>query len=411
MKFSKNDVYAIQLMYYFMKQQEYQVVSVRQNKHDIWLANPKREELPVIHINSKPVFNENEETKYVQNVYRAVLDLIQREGKLLNINTIDIDFKLDNPAIEEIEMWNEHISDETIKESFNGIETAIKEVDETKIQEEFAKTTIEIERITKAKRKEEMKKNRFIPKVSIVFILICCIAYGIEGTLINHYGFDMGIILSGAMYKPLMIVNGEWYRMLSAGFLHLNLFHLFMNTIALYNMGTIAERMYNKKQYVFILLMSILMGNALSFIANGNVIALGISGGVFGVMGAMLVNFIDTGAFKNKLLRTNVIMLVFINFLISMGPGIDAFGHIGGFVIGAALGILFTKSAKLQPYKIHVNICYAILIVVSIYLVFNTHQLNNPEVEVDKAIIETYKGMDRVEEANKFNEGLKDLYN
>ena len=82
MNYSTNDIYVIQLVNYLVSQADYQIVTVQQQKNDIWMVNAKHDTYPVIRLCSDPA-GIMYDKDYIRQIHRAILDLIQREGTLL----------------------------------------------------------------------------------------------------------------------------------------------------------------------------------------------------------------------------------------------------------------------------------------------------------------------------------------
>ena len=95
------------------------------------------------------------------------------------------------------------------------------------------------------------------------------------------------LILFGAKYNPL-ILEGEWWRLITPMFLHIGLIHLVMNSFALYYLGTAVERIYGRYRFLFIYLFAGFAGTLASFLFSPDSISAGASGGIFGLFGALL---------------------------------------------------------------------------------------------------------------------------
>src|SRR5690606_36651475 len=94
------------------------------------------------------------------------------------------------------------------------------------------------------------------------------------------------LIEYGAKFNQL-IVAGEWWRFITPIFLHIGILHLLMNSLALYYLGSIVEKIYGSGRFLFIYLFSGFLGALGSFIFNPSISA-GASGAIFGCFGALL---------------------------------------------------------------------------------------------------------------------------
>jgi rhomboid protease GluP len=145
----------------------------------------------------------------------------------------------------------------------------------------------------------------------------------------------------GAKYGPA-VAAGEYWRLLTAVFIHIGLFHLIANTIGLLIFGGMVERAYGMGAFLAIYLLAGVFGNLASY-AAGPTVSAGASGAVFGIVGAfgayLLVNRRVLGDLaRRSLWGLVVIVAINIGFGLSVG-GVDNWAHLGGLLSGGILGI------------------------------------------------------------------------
>jgi membrane associated rhomboid family serine protease len=129
------------------------------------------------------------------------------------------------------------------------------------------------------------------------------------------------------------VAHGDWWRVLTAAFLHYGPFHLLLNMLALYWFGTALEQRIGSGRFLAIYIVSGLAGSAGALIAAPTEPTVGASGAIFGILGAGLVLEQQRDyVFGGSALGVIVINLVF-TFSI---PNISIGGHIGGLIGGAA---------------------------------------------------------------------------
>lgn len=147
------------------------------------------------------------------------------------------------------------------------------------------------------------------------------------------------LIKFGAKFNPL-ILEGEWWRFFTPIFIHIGLLHLFMNTLALYYLGTMVERLYGNFRFLVIYILAGFSGVLASFIYSPNLSA-GASGAIFGCFGALLYFGVAKPRLFWRTLGLNILVVLGINLAFGFTiPGIDNAGHIGGLIGGfAAAGI------------------------------------------------------------------------
>ena len=143
------------------------------------------------------------------------------------------------------------------------------------------------------------------------------------------------IFENGALFGPY-VAQGDWYRLLSAAFLHYGPIHLGMNMLALWWIGRPLEDWLGPVRYVLLFLVSGLAGSAGALIANPNGITVGASGAIFGILGAAIV----LERQQTYVLGGSAITLLVVNLAFTFAvPGISIGGHLGGLA-GGALAIL-----------------------------------------------------------------------
>ena len=170
-----------------------------------------------------------------------------------------------------------------------------------------------------------------------------------------------------------LVKQGEYYRLLTCMFLHANIYHLAFNMYALYVIGPQVEKYYGKTKYLFIYLISGLLGSLFSAVFMGpNTYSLGASGAIFGLLGSVAYFTYYYRATLQGLLRSQVLPVIVLNLVISvMLKSIDLSAHVGGLIggilISMALGI-GDKGRKSD--EINGVIVLILLFVFMIYLLF-----------------------------------------
>jgi len=154
----------------------------------------------------------------------------------------------------------------------------------------------------------------------------------------------------GALYGPLVVLKGEWWRLFTAMFLHGGMTHILMNMFSLYLIGRGVEVYFEKKAYVSIYLFSGLIGGLASLYMHPNSVGIGASGAIFGVFGALAGFFLahrDKIASHSKAFMKDFAVVLGINLILGLSiPSIDVSAHIGGLVIGLIGGFVISKNPK-----------------------------------------------------------------
>ncbi|MDP9390770.1 MAG: rhomboid family intramembrane serine protease [Actinomycetota bacterium] len=138
-------------------------------------------------------------------------------------------------------------------------------------------------------------------------------------------------VFSALYQRPFLVGLGEWYRLLTAAFLHIGPVHLAMNMLALLVFGSELERQLGRVRFLALYLLSALGGaTAIQLFGDPATPVAGASTAVYGLMGGLGVLMLA----RRQDLRGLLTLLV-INVFISFLPGISLLGHLGGLVAGA----------------------------------------------------------------------------
>jgi membrane associated rhomboid family serine protease len=135
--------------------------------------------------------------------------------------------------------------------------------------------------------------------------------------------------------RSVLADDGEWYRLVTSGFIHFGVIHLAFNMLLLFQLGQLLEPAIGRVRFGLLYFAALLGGSAGALILQPNSLHGGASGAVFGLMGAAFVGLRNRGVnpFSTGI-GTTLILNLLITFTI---PGISIGGHIGG-IIGGAIG-------------------------------------------------------------------------
>jgi len=147
--------------------------------------------------------------------------------------------------------------------------------------------------------------------------------------------------------KNYKIINDlEIWRLFTSMFLHGDALHLFSNMVSLLIFGAYVELSYSKYQFLILYFISGLIGSFFSMLLPLDVISLGASGAIFGLIGAAFSILIVE---RNTPLIFLGLIYVFYFVFSSFSPGINYFAHIFGLLGGFIIGYLFKMNKKSVP--------------------------------------------------------------
>jgi membrane associated rhomboid family serine protease len=155
-----------------------------------------------------------------------------------------------------------------------------------------------------------------------------------------------GEVFARGALVGIFVENGDWYRLVSAMFLHGGILHLAFNMLALVWLAPVLERSIGTLRFLLVYFAAGLAGSAGALLlSQPTEVTVGASGGIFGILGALVVlEWLETGSLAGPAMSLIVINLLF-TFAI---PGISIGGHLGGLAGGVAamLALGFTRNAR-----------------------------------------------------------------
>ena len=152
----------------------------------------------------------------------------------------------------------------------------------------------------------------------------------------------------GAIYGPVVVSHEEWWRLITAMFLHVSMTHLLMNMFSLYLIGKVVEQYFDTKSYLSIYFVSGILGGLVSMLIHPAYVLAGASGGIFGIFGAMAGFFMahrEELEGQTKTFMKDFGMIIGINLLIGLFiPEVDVSAHVGGLIVGFVGGYMISKN-------------------------------------------------------------------
>src|SRR4051794_16615919 len=179
-----------------------------------------------------------------------------------------------------------------------------------------------------------MRNMHVEPTVAYVLIAVNVLMY-----FGQSYGGSDSVYRDFVLYGPL-VADGEWGRLLTAGFLHAGLFHLGVNMYALYFLGRMLEPSLGHVRFAALYFASLMAGSFGAVLLNPDTPVVGASTAIFGLLGAAIVMARNRGI---DIMSSGLGPILILNLLITFIPGfnISIGGHLGGLIGGvlAALAV------------------------------------------------------------------------
>lgn len=376
------DLLVMKLIHYFIVSENYTPIIIKGIDDEVWLEN-KNNEYSIIRIVTRKIINKEQ---YDYDILKTKHIAKQLKRKLLDFSMNVISIYLDkNFYTNKIDNFDEKYISILIKDEDDFINNeyinkAYKNLRDKFVYKEegfelISKLTKEIEEknIKEGQEREKYMKNNK-PIITYILIFINIVMFVLMYMLGNGSENTNTLIDFGANYI-LLTKAGEYYRLITSGFLHIGVIHLLLNMYSLYIVGTQVEYFYGKVKYIIIYLFSLIMGSLFTVaLSSVNTVSAGASGAIFGLLGSILYFGVKYRGYIGNSLVNQIVPVVVLNLIIGFTtPGIGNAAHIGGLVggylISMAVGIGIDKKEQ-QGSKINGIIISTILTIFMIYIGF-----------------------------------------
>lgn len=166
----------------------------------------------------------------------------------------------------------------------------------------------------------------------------------------------MFMVHHGAMYGPLVLEYGEYYRLFTCMFLHFGVQHLLYNMLLLIFVGDMLEKIVGKVRYLVIYLAGGLAGNLLSMavaMRTGDyAVSAGASGAIFAVLGALFCLVVRNRDRINPELGKRLALMTLLSLVQGFTQaGTDNMAHLGGFLGGIVLCLIFCHKNSIRNQR------------------------------------------------------------
>lgn len=339
---SHEDEIIIKLLHYFITVENYSPIVLKGAKNEIWLEKLDAD-YKVVRLVSNYIHN-NEQLN--SDLYRTkqIMKRIKKKTMSFSINALSIFVNLGDNV--EISKANESDIDcvklkdmEDLKSYDNIMDEFPQITKETKFKEEgmelFIKLTDDIgKKNDKNQKQAELLFTQKDPVVTKILLIINFIVFLLSILL----GQDF-IVNIGSNHRA-SVLSGQIYRLITAGFIHIDVIHFLCNMYALYILGPQIENFYGKFKYLIIYFGSIIIASLLSLVFLKDYVSFGASGAIFGLLGSLLYFGYHYRVYLDGVIKSQIIPIIMLNlFLGFILNGIDNAGHIGGLIGGILLSM------------------------------------------------------------------------
>ena len=341
---NERDLISMKLLHYFITKKNYNPIIVQGVENEIWLENLEAE-YKVVRIVNNYIHNDEQMDFDVFKTKRMIKKIKRKtfswKIKVLSILTdvgenVNRERKFDDVDI--IYYTNEEslVKNDKIIEYFPDLSSNLQYSEEG--FQLFLKIT---EEINQKNRRDAMENDKILePKKPIMtYILLGIIVI----VFLLRFFIDPNELVYWLGNQRDLVKMGEYYRLITCAFVHIDIVHLMCNMYALYSIGSLAESYYGKIKFTLIYFVSAITGSLLSIIMS-DTFSIGASGAIFGLLGCLLYFGYHYRVYFGSVLLNKIVPVIVLNLFIGfMIQGIDNFAHIGGlvggFLISKAVGI------------------------------------------------------------------------
>ena len=191
------------------------------------------------------------------------------------------------------------------------------------------------------------RKTAYVNTAIIIINVLCFLYLELQGSTENA-GF---MLAHGAMFAPLVVDHGQYYRLVTSVFMHFGVSHLMNNMLVLFVLGDNLERALGHVKYLIFYLLCGVGANLVSMTVNlmtGSLsVGAGASGAIFGVVGGLVYAVgVNRGRLEDLTSRQLGVMILLTLYHGFTSMNIDNAAHIGGLAAGILLGILLYRKPR-----------------------------------------------------------------
>jgi rhomboid protease GluP len=318
------------IMNVLSSQSNYNIIECKENKNSIWGLFRENNNVNEFILFIKGQVLENEYSNiynYIKNNYKEQYSKVHMiimgsDEELTEINnTLKHPYKVNNVEFDVILV--DEVSNKVIQYDEGAYNTALL-----------------INKITNINSNNSIVKqhNKIVTNVLItinvaVFLLTAFLSK-------NIVDIDGKVLLLLGAKQNQLINSGQYYRLLTAMFLHGGLLHIVFNMYALKSLGPFIESIYGRLQFIIIYFLGGICSSLLSYFFSDGM-SVGASGAIFALLGAALIFGVKNKSEIGKNFLSSIIQVIVVNLIMGFTiSNIDNYGHIGGLIGGIIISLL-----------------------------------------------------------------------
>ncbi len=176
-----------------------------------------------------------------------------------------------------------------------------------------------------------------------IMIALCWLVFVVD-LISPRPGGGPGELSAALALVPEAVLAGQWWRLVTYGFVHAGIAHIVINSIALFQVGDFVEYVYGTRRYAIIYLVALVGGGFAAYLTTvgTGVWTVGASGAIMGLFGAMVVLAYKLPPLRRELLRSAVVPIILVFAYGVFMKNISNAAHVGGLIAGSAAAWIIT---------------------------------------------------------------------
>jgi membrane associated rhomboid family serine protease len=226
---------------------------------------------------------------------------------------------------------------------------------------ECARQTTKVRAIRATSRRSYTMTQVLIAINVIVFFAEGSSAFTLTGQADPLLGGSSWLYSHGLLFAPYIRFNHDYYLLVTAAFLHVDILHIASNMWVLYWVGRLLEPAIGPRRFIAIYAVGLLAGSLGVMILEPNSPTAGASGAIFGLMGAAFTEAHQRGA---EQVRNQLVILIVFNLIITLSvPGISIGAHIGGLIGGGLATLAFRQGDQMRRPALGWAACVSLMVI------------------------------------------------
>ncbi|ARJ49855.1 rhomboid family protein [Staphylococcus lutrae] len=362
-----------QTSFLWMRYLNYQCIHYDKERNEVWLSQAKRQHVVIFKQGSYTTqsleFDKDRIVEHQEQIVQFLgYDIKRYDVYVLSDKLFDaVKFNVHQPIqvhFHSIENWKALRN----KTSHPIIKRKLGQSD-TKTVKDYQKRVLNQNVIENA-------MYRFTPMTYTLIVLNVFIWLTVTWFTPHHTDYE--IINLGAL-AHFNVIHGEWYRLITSMFLHIDFQHLLLNMLSLFIFGKLLEAYIGPFKMLGTYIGAGIIGNLASLAFITDTFSLGASGAIFGLMGGLVALLIISQRFDKKIIFQMIIAVVLMASLTLLIQNVNVVAHLGGLLGGALiiyLGYFFKQKRVYFYILLAITTVLLILLLVKMFLTKDTNIYN-----------------------------------